>query len=139
MIYSNTGGSYTADFWFIVNVKENERILNTYIPVTLAYNVPTSVYFASASQGTFSPIATTVPSENLPAIAPVNPALVGQKGAIGTEHTVCFHSSSFLDLRRECKLLALECKSQCPSATPTAVQILERTVQKRCLKSYDLH
>jgi hypothetical protein len=69
-------GSFQEDVWYIVNVNEaTGAISNTYTPITLQYNVPTPVYFASVSRGTFAVAGTTYTG-----IAPVNLALVGQIG-----------------------------------------------------------
>ena len=65
-----------GSYWYIVNVDATGKIAQTYTPVTLQYNVPTAVYFASGSEikdsQQYSPVGSTFTGT-----APVNLALIG--------------------------------------------------------------
>lgn len=89
VIYPTRTAAFSADNWYIVNVdRMTGAISNTYTPVTLRYNVPTEIYFASLSRGTFSPAGTS----SSPAIAPVNLALVGTIGGVPFGQNIPFVS-----------------------------------------------
>ena len=78
LIYPVKGGVYTCDNWYVINVNGSGAISSTYTPVTLVYNVATSVYFASSTRGTYTSTQTFTSSTGT---APVNLALVGQIGS----------------------------------------------------------
>jgi hypothetical protein len=70
-------GSFQEDVWYIVYVNEATGAISyTYTPITLVYNVPTPIYFASSNRGTCSPVGTSYTG-----IAPVNLAIVGTIGS----------------------------------------------------------
>jgi hypothetical protein len=82
IVYPSSGGNYLGDRWYMVRVNEtNGQIYGTIGTVTLKINQPTSVYFASSSQGTVTPDTSSLQPSQVPNIGAVNLALVGQIGS----------------------------------------------------------
>lgn len=82
IVYPSSGGNYVGDRWYMVKVNEtNGEVYSTISSVTLSFNQPKSVYFASSSQGTVVPATSSLQPSQLPNIGAVNLALVGQIGS----------------------------------------------------------
>jgi len=83
-----------SDRWYIVNVDETTgAILSPFNSVTLRFNQPTSVYFASSSRGgTVSPATSSLTASQVPVIGVVNLALVGQIGSVPFGQNIPFVS-----------------------------------------------
>jgi len=94
IVYPSSGGNYMNDRWYIVNVDETTgAILSPFSSVTMGFNQPTSVYFASSSRGgTVSPGTSSLTSSQVPVIGAVNLALVGQIGGVPFGQNIPFVS-----------------------------------------------
>ncbi len=78
-IFPTTIQQVRGSYWYIVNVDSDGVISNTYTNITLHYNVPTAVYFASANpiKGS-TDFASSSPQ--FTGTSPINLALIGSKG-----------------------------------------------------------
>lgn len=78
-IFPETNQQVRASYWYIVNVNDQGVISTTYTNVTLRYNVPTAVYFASAKAIKGS-IVFASSNPGYSGTSPINLALIGSKG-----------------------------------------------------------
>jgi len=93
IIYPSSGGNYLSDRWYIVNVDETTGAILPFSSVTLRFNQPTSVYFASSLRGgTVSPATSSLTASQVPVIGAVNLALVGQIGGASFGQNIPFVS-----------------------------------------------
>ena len=93
IVYPSSGGNYLGDRWYIVNVDETTgAILSSFSSVTLRFNQPTAVYFASSLRGTLSPATSSLTASQVPQIGAVNLALVGQIGSVPFGQNIPFVS-----------------------------------------------
>jgi hypothetical protein len=88
-VFPTTTSAFQGVAWYIVNVNEaTGAISNSFTPVTLHYNQPVSLYFASRDPGTYSPFTQDPPAGT----TPVNLALIGSIGGVSFGQNIPFVS-----------------------------------------------
>ena len=78
-IFPTSAQQVRGSYWYIVNVDGQGMISSSYSNVTLRYNVPTAVYFASANS-IKSSVVFYPSSPSYSGTSPINLALIGSKG-----------------------------------------------------------